>query len=164
MLRGITFERGDKDAINREIIQVGAIEHNGDKRLHALADRVSSSMETLSSDAKIREARSVWALAALALLTLVVGIALSLRVRRLLAPLAQVTERAQAVARGDLTPHEVPAGDDEIAELASTFEHMVGAVARACTEALSNELTRRDRKNGGARHARNSEIRFRRSG
>ncbi len=137
-LLAATFE-GDKDAINREIIQVGAIEHNGDKRLHSLADRVSSSMDTLSSDAKIREARSVWALAALALLTLVVGIALSLRVRRLLAPLGQVTERAQAVARGDLTPHEVPQGDDEIAELASTFEHMVGAVARARTEALSNE-------------------------
>jgi len=137
-----TFE-ADKDAINREIVQVGAIEHNCDKRLHALADRVSSSMETLSNDAKVREARSVWALAALAVLTLVVGVALTLRVRRLLAPLGRVTARAQAVARGDLTPREVPphmkGGADEIAELASTFEEMVGAVARARTEALSNE-------------------------
>jgi signal transduction histidine kinase len=141
-LLAAAFE-GDKDSINREIIQVGAIEHNGDKRLHSLADRVSSAMDHLSGDAKIREARSVWALAALALLTLVVGIAVSLRVRRLLAPLGQVTERAKAVARGDLTPHDVPrhikGGDDEIAELASTFERMVAAVARARTEALSNE-------------------------
>jgi two-component system NtrC family sensor kinase len=137
-LLAATFE-GDKDAINREIIQVGAIEHGGDKRLHALADRVSSSMDTLSNDAKLREARSVWALALLALLTLGVGAFVSLRVRRLLTPLGQVTERAQAVARGDLTPRDVPAGDDEIAELAQTFERMVGAVARARTEALSNE-------------------------
>ena len=107
-LLAATFE-GDKDAINREIIQVGAIEHGGDKRLHVLADRVSSSMDTLSNDAKLREARSVWALVALAILTLGVGVFVSLYVRRVLAPLGRVTERAQAVARGDLTPREVPA-------------------------------------------------------
>ena len=137
-LLAATFE-GDKDAINREIVQVGAIEHGGDKRLHTLADRVSSSMDTLSNDAKLREARSVWALIALAILTLGVGVFVSLYVRRVLEPLGQVTERAQAVARGDLTPRDVPAGQDEIAELAQTFERMVGAVARARTEALSNE-------------------------
>jgi two-component system NtrC family sensor kinase len=130
---------GDKDSINREIIQVGAIEHGADKRLHVLADRVSSSMEALSNAARVREARSVWALVALAVLTLGVGVVVSLHVRRILAPLGHVTERAQAVARGDLTPRDVRPGDDEIAELAATFEDMVGAVARARTEALSNE-------------------------
>ena len=140
-LLAAAFE-GDKDEINRQIVQVGALEHDGDKRLHTLADRVSSSMEKLSSDAKVREARSLWALVALAILTLGVGVLVSLRVRRLLAPLARVTERAQAVARGDLTPREVrrvPGRDDEITELASTFEHMVDAVGRARTQALSNE-------------------------
>jgi len=140
-LLAAAFE-GDKDSINREIVQVGAIEHDGDKRLHALADRVSSSMETLSTAAKVREARSVYALVALGILTLAVGVALSLRVRKLLTPLAQVTERARAVARGDLTAREVPPvseRDDEITELASTFEHMVEAVGRARTQALSNE-------------------------
>jgi len=130
---------GDKDSINREIVQVGAIEHDGDKRLHTLADRVSSSMERLSSDAKVRERRSVYALVALAILTLAVGAFVSLRVRKLLAPLAVVTERAQVVARGDLTPREPPEGDDEITELAATFERMVDAVGRARTQALSNE-------------------------
>jgi signal transduction histidine kinase len=43
------------------------------------------------------------------------------------------------VAQGDLTAREVRPGDDEIAELAATFEDMVSAVARARTEALSNE-------------------------
>ncbi len=96
-------------------------------------------MDTLSNAAKVREARSVWALALLTLLTLGVGVFVSLRVRRLLAPLGHVTERARAVAEGDLTAREVRPGDDEIAELAVTFEDMVGAVARARTEALSNE-------------------------
>ena len=140
-LLAAAFE-GDKDSINREIVQVGAIEHDGDKRLHALADRVSSSMEQLSSAAKVRERRSVYALVALAVLTLAVGVFVSLRVQKLLAPLAAVTERAQAVARGDLTPREVPPSsdrDDEITELAATFERMVDAVGRARTQALSNE-------------------------
>jgi signal transduction histidine kinase len=137
-LLAAAFE-GDKDEINREIIQVGAIEHTADKRLHTLADRVSSSMDALSAAAKVREARSVVALVGLAVLTLGVGLFVSLHVRRILAPLGHVTERAQAVARGDLTPRAVRQGDDEIAELAATFEHMVGAVARARTEALSNE-------------------------
>ena len=137
-LLALAFQ-GDEDSVNREIIQVGAIEHGADRRLHALADRVSSSMEALSNDARTREARSVWALVALTVLTLGVGVVVSLNVRRILAPLGHVTERAQAVARGDLTPRDVRAGDDEIAELATTFEHMVGAVARARTEALSNE-------------------------
>ena len=130
---------GDKDAINREIVQVGAMEHDGDKRLHAFADRVASSMEALRAASRLREARSVYALVALALLTFGVGVGMSLHVRKLLAPLGRVTERAQAVARGDLAPHEVPEGEDEIAELASTFERMVSAVARAQREALSNE-------------------------
>jgi len=129
----------DEDTFNREIIQIGAVEHGADRRLHALADRVSVSMEALSSDAKVREARSVWAVVALTILTLGVGLFVSLHVRRLLAPLGHVTERARAVARGDLAPRAVRAGDDEIAELAATFEDMVGAVARARTEALSNE-------------------------
>ncbi|HEY1958655.1 MAG TPA: ATP-binding protein [Polyangiaceae bacterium] len=137
-LLAAAFE-GDKDSINREIVQVGAIEHDGDKRLHTLADRVSSSMEQLSSDAKVRERRSVYALVALAILTLAVGAFVSLRVRRMLTPLAAVTERAQVVARGDLTPREPPEGDDEITELAATFERMVDAVGRARTQALSNE-------------------------
>jgi len=137
-LLAATFD-ADEDTFNREIVQVGAVEHSADKRLHALADRVSVSMDTLSNAAKVREARSVWALVGLTVLTLGVGVFVSLLVRRLLAPLGHVTERARAVAQGDLTPRDVRPGDDEIAELAATFEDMVGAVARARTEALSNE-------------------------
>ncbi len=138
-LLAATLTESDEDSFNREIIQIGGVEHGADRRLHTLADRVSVSMETLSNAAKVREARSVWAVAVLTVLTLGVGLFVSLLVRRLLAPLGHVTERARAVAQGDLTPREVRPGDDEIAELAATFEDMVGAVARARTEALSNE-------------------------
>jgi signal transduction histidine kinase len=50
-----------------------------------------------------------------------------------------VTERARSVARGDLEPRRVEKPSDEIGELASAFETMVGAVARAQSEALANE-------------------------
>jgi len=130
---------GDKDGVNRVLIPLGAIEHDADKHLHALADAVTSSMDDLSSAASARERRAVYALAILAILTLAVGVAVSIHTRRILAPLARVTERAQAVARGDLEPREVHVADDEIGQLAMAFEKMVAGVARAQAMALSNE-------------------------
>ena len=43
------------------------------------------------------------------------------------------------MARGDLTPHPVVASPDEIGELATTFEGMVAAIARANEQLLSSE-------------------------
>jgi two-component system, NtrC family, sensor kinase len=133
------FASGDRDAINRTIVSLGALEHDADKRLHALAGRVSASIDELSAEARNRELRSIWALAVLAALTLAVGGVVSLHVARLLAPLARVTERARAVARGDLTAREVHTTDDEIGQLEAAFERMVSGLSRAQALALSNE-------------------------
>jgi signal transduction histidine kinase len=56
-----------------------------------------------------------------------------------LAPLTAVTDRAKAVARGDLTPRTVVATHDEIGELATTFEGMVAAIQRARSELVQAE-------------------------
>jgi two-component system, NtrC family, sensor kinase len=133
------IDSGDKDSINGILISLGAVEHDGDQKLHALADRLGTSMDALSADARERELRSIFALVFLAILTLGVGIAVSLQTRRLLAPLAEVTQRARAVARGDLTPKEVHPSDDELGELSAAFEQMVGAVGKAQSQAVANE-------------------------
>jgi two-component system NtrC family sensor kinase len=130
---------GDGDAINRTLVPLGALEHDADKRLRVLAGRLSASIDEVSAAARDRELRSIWALAVLAALTLAVGVGVSLHVRRLLAPLARVTSRAQAVARGDLTARSVEPSDDEIGQLEVAFERMVAAVANAQAAALSNE-------------------------
>lgn len=130
---------GDADAINRTLVPLGALEHDADKRLRALAGRLSASIDELSSAARDRELRSIWALALLAALTLAVGVGVSLHVRRLLAPLARVTSRAQAVARGDLTARTVEPSGDEIGQLEVAFERMVAGVASAQAAALANE-------------------------
>jgi two-component system, NtrC family, sensor kinase len=130
---------GDRDGINRTIVSLGAIEHNADKRLRVLAGRVSGSIDALSTEARERELQSIWALAVLAALTLAVGVIVSLHVRRLLAPLARVTERARAVARGDLIAREVQTTDDEIGQLEAAFEKMVSGLSQAQALALSNE-------------------------
>lgn len=129
----------DRDGINRTLVSLGAVEHDADKRLRALAGRVSGSIDALSAEARERELRSIIALAVLAALTLAVGLVVSLHVRRLLAPLARVTERARAVARGDLTARDVPPADDEIGQLEGAFEKMVSGLSRAQALALSNE-------------------------
>ncbi|MGH7270921.1 MAG: histidine kinase dimerization/phospho-acceptor domain-containing protein, partial [Polyangiaceae bacterium] len=130
---------GDRDEVNRTIVTLGALEHDADKRLRALAERVSGSIDMLSSAARDRELRSIWALAVLAALTLAVGVVVSIHVRRLLSPLARLTERARAVARGDLTVRPVAQGDDEIAQLETAFEKMVAGLSGAQALALSNE-------------------------
>jgi two-component system, NtrC family, sensor kinase len=133
------IDAGDKDGVNRDLVAVGAMEHDADKRLHALSDRVKSSMDELSAAAHAREVRAIYALFILSLLTLGVGVLVSVHISKLLAPLGRVTERAQAVARGDLTPRAVVPTEDEIGELAAAFERMVAAVARAQSRAVANE-------------------------
>jgi two-component system NtrC family sensor kinase len=130
---------GDHDGVNKTIVSLGAVEHEVDRRLRTLAGRVSTSIDELSSAARDRELRSIWALAVLAALTLSVGLIVSLHVRHLLSPLARLFQRAQSVARGDLTAREVVASDDEIGQLEAAFEKMVAGVSRAQELAVSNE-------------------------
>ena len=59
--------------------------------------------------------------------------------RRMLLPLGLVTERAKAVALGDLKPRPAVVSNDEIGELAATFEGMVSAIARANEQLLVSE-------------------------
>jgi signal transduction histidine kinase len=133
------YDRSDADAANAEILELGAMEHNASKRLKELSERLDATMADLTRAAAIREQRAFLQLALLAALTLAVGIAVSINTRRLLRPLERVTQRAQAVARGDLTPQPPPKVDDEIGELAVAFERMVGAVAKAQSRAVANE-------------------------
>jgi two-component system NtrC family sensor kinase len=134
-----SIDAQDKDSVNRTLVSLGAVEHDADRRLRALADRMASSMDELSARSRARERSALLALIALAVLTLSVGVAVSIHTRRLLAPLARVTDRARAVARGDLTARPIVASDDEIGQLAEAFERMVASVARAQSRAVANE-------------------------
>ncbi len=133
------IDAGDRDEVNRALVVLGAIEHDGEKRLHALADAVARTMDSISQAALARQSRAVYALLTLAFLTLGVGVGVSIHIRHLLAPLARVTQRARAVARGDLTPQPVTPTDDEIGELAAAFEQMVTSVSGAQSRAVANE-------------------------
>jgi len=133
------LDSGDKDAINGILVEAGGREHTAERRVREISERIRISMDHISEEVQRREQWAIYALIALAVLTLGVGVAVSIHTRRLLAPLARVTERAQAVAHGDLTPQEVVPTEDEIGDLAMAFERMVGAVASAQAQALSNE-------------------------
>lgn len=128
-----------QEALGRELVTLQSMEHAADKRLRLLADHVDKSMKALSEAARHRERRAVVDLVLLAALTLAVGVGVSIHTRRLLGPLERVTQRAKAVARGDLTPQVTERTDDEIGELASAFERMVGSVAKAQNRAVANE-------------------------
>jgi two-component system, NtrC family, sensor kinase len=129
----------DREAAERARDDLLKREAEGAQRLRAIKARIEERMESLTAEAKRREDRSIQLLVGLFLLTLLVGVLISLYARRVLAPLTAVTERANAVARGDLTPRQVVATNDEIGELATTFEGMVAAIQRARSELVSAE-------------------------
>ena len=130
---------GDLEAAERARNELVKREAEAAGRLRAIKSRVEERMERLSADAKRRERRSIELLVGLTLLTLAVGAATVVYARRVLAPLTAVTERAKAVALGDLTPRKVVATRDEIGELATTFEGMVAAIQRARSELVQAE-------------------------
>ncbi|MCC6526254.1 MAG: HAMP domain-containing protein [Polyangiaceae bacterium] len=130
---------GEGKAAEKLRDELVAQEAEGAQRLRSLRQRVEDEMNLLIEAAKRREARSVALLVGLSALTLAVGVLLSLYARRVLRPLSAVTARAAAVAQGDLGPRPILATDDEIGELASTFESMVAAIRKARSELVQAE-------------------------
>jgi signal transduction histidine kinase len=133
------LERGDRaraDELRASIIE---LEIEGARRLREQSRRIEREIDELSIEAASRERRAIELLLLLGAGTLAVGAAMGLYARRVLAPLARVTDRAKAVTRGDLTPRPVLASDDEIGELATTFEAMVSAIAQARGELVAAE-------------------------
>jgi two-component system NtrC family sensor kinase len=109
------------------------------KRLAGLEKRVEQNVDRLVAQAQARERVATWLLVSLTLATLVTGAGMAIYARRMLLPLGLVTERAKAVALGDLKPRVAVVSNDEIGELAATFEGMVSAIARANEQLLVSE-------------------------
>src|SRR5690606_30607976 len=97
--------------IRNELVRRG---HEGRLRLAGLERAVKGSVDVLLDDARARERLAGRLLLISASFTVVVGLFVAWHARRLLAPLGAVTERARAVAHGDLTPRPVVARNDEI--------------------------------------------------
>ncbi|MFW5739343.1 MAG: ATP-binding protein, partial [Myxococcota bacterium] len=133
------LERGESERARDLRNGVLAHEIAGARRVRALKEQVESEMDRLIFAARERERRALHSLLALAALTLMVGVGMTLYARRVLRPLAAVTSRAHAVAAGDMTPQPVVEARDEIGELAATFESMVAAIAKANDARLQAE-------------------------
>ena len=128
------MERAEQ--LRDEVVKRGT---EGRRRLSLLEQDVQQNVDALNEQFRARERLAQPLLIGLATFGVLVGLLMALYARRVLKPLGTVTERAKAVARGDLTPHPVVASNDEIGELASTFEAMVGAIARANEQLLAAE-------------------------
>ena len=121
-----------RDALLRRGISV----HN---RLSRIDQRVLGSVDAISEAEKERERFSIALLILLSVLAAGVGVLMALLTRQMLAPLVTVTERARAVARGDFAPRTPVDSNDEIGELATTFEKMIAAIATARERLLTTE-------------------------
>jgi two-component system NtrC family sensor kinase len=124
------------EGLREQLVTRGA---EAKRRLSDLELRVERLVDALIGQARTRERLAIRLLAVLAALAVVIGVTLAFHTRKVLAPLGAVTERAKAVAKGDLTPRPVVASNDELGELAATFESMVTAISRANAELLASE-------------------------
>ncbi len=131
--------RGDATSAEKARDQLVTRGAQGRKRLSQLEQRVQANVDALLGLARERERVAIRLLVALAGLALLLGAATAWYTRRVLRPLGLVTERAKAVAEGDLAPRPVVASRDEIGELALTFENMVSAIASANERLLATE-------------------------
>jgi len=141
LIKQLFLALDQRDAVSAERLREELITRGiqGKKRLSLLEQRVQRNVDQLFDLARQREQLAIRLLVSLSLFTLVVGALMAVHARRVLKPLAAVTERAKAVATGDLTPRSVYASNDEIGELAQTFENMVSAIARANEQLLATE-------------------------
>ena len=132
---------GSKDEANtaRELVDLGAIEHDASHALRGMSATVNDAIAAVSSEGRDREAQSLFALFMLAAGTLGLGLFLAVRTQRLLRPLEKLLSRVRAVAAGDRTPHPITPTDTEIGELEVGFEQMVVALEGEQTRRLSNE-------------------------
>jgi two-component system NtrC family sensor kinase len=131
--------RGDRARAGEARDALLGREVEGARRLRELGRKIERAMDELVDAAVERERQAVEFLLALSALTLAVGLATAIYARRVLAPLARVTARAEAVARGDLRPRPVVPSNDEIGELATTFEGMVEAIGRTQHQLMQAE-------------------------
>jgi signal transduction histidine kinase len=125
------LDRGDEAGAQRlrnELVQRGS---QVTSRLKGLQEGIKKQVSQKLGAAEEREILAIRLLAVLSAITVLVGVLMALYARRVLRPLGRVTERAQAVARGDLEARPAIQTDDEIGELAVTFERMVAAIAQA---------------------------------
>lgn len=129
----------DEAATARELVDLGAIEHDASHALRGMSAGVNEAIAAVSSEGRSRVQQSLLALFVLAAGTLSLGVFVAVRTQRLLRPLAALLARVRAVAAGDRTPRPVARTDTEIGELELGFEQMVDALESEQTRRVSNE-------------------------
>jgi two-component system, NtrC family, sensor kinase len=138
-LEALTWAQSDPEQTQRVLLHLSQVEREGLRRLRVGSDKITSGIEQAGAEARVRERRALLVVLGTTALALALGLALTLRARRMLSPLSALQARARAVAEGDLTQRSVVTADDELGELQTSFEDMVGAIAKAREQAVANE-------------------------
>jgi PAS domain S-box-containing protein len=101
------------------------IERNYDRASQSVQQRISRTSSLAASQSE----RATFLLGLLGLLSLLVGVVVTLLAQRLLRPIPLLHQRVAAVARGDLSSTVDIRRDDELGQLVAEFERMVRALA-----------------------------------
>lgn len=121
-----------RDELVRRGLRIG-------RSLSRLEEHITGHIDGIVEAARVREQTALWLLIVFGLLTILLGALMTLYARRVVAPITVVTRRAEAVARGDLSPRPVIDSGDEIGQLSQTFETMVEAIGDTRERLLAAE-------------------------
>jgi signal transduction histidine kinase/HAMP domain-containing protein len=123
------LDAGDKEGAERILADLRARERAIDGRLRVVWATVIGRIEETSARAAAEQEHALAVLAALVVISLLVGVGVTVWSQRVLSPLPRLQERVEAVARGDFARRLGPNTDDEIGRLGREFERMVAALA-----------------------------------
>jgi two-component system, NtrC family, sensor kinase len=129
-------DTGRSESLRDQLVSRGS---QASSQLRVLEDRINFELDALMTELTNRERWTSWVLVIWVAFTIGLGGAVALYARRVLGPLGHITQRAHAVAAGDLTPGAALLVNDEIGDLSRTFESMVQAIAKANRKDLESE-------------------------
>ena len=135
------LNRGDADGAEPLVSELRAEERSAENDLREARRRLQERIAAISSGAAEQESRAALLLGASTGIALLVGLGVIGLTYRMLSPLPRLQRRVEVVARGDLSPVELPRSDDELGRLADAFERMVAAL-RARDDSLKQATDR----------------------
>lgn len=137
------LDAGERERAEGVLEELRSRERSIDGRLRSAWNTILARIEATSAAAAEQQQQFTAILIGFAVVTLIVGILVTVWSQRMLSPLPRLQRRVAAVAEGDLALQLGPKRDDEIGRLAAEFERMVAALAardQRLREATENQL------------------------
>ena len=159
-----TLNRGEGDGAETLVSELRAEERSAEADLREARRQLQDRISIISASAAEQEGRSAILLGASTVVAVLIGLGVIGLAYRMLSPLPRLQRRVEVVARGDLSPVELPRSDDELGRLADAVRAHGGGPQGPGSKPAGRDPSagafrapRGDWSHGGARDPRGEE-------